>query len=80
MNTVKIIISLVVQKNRKIFQLDVKNALLNGELDVVCMSLLSGYEESEKYCQLKKALYGLKQTLRAWFGRLQSVMKREGYS
>ena len=30
-------------------------------------------------CKLKKALYGLKQAPRAWFSRLDSYLKQQGF-
>ena len=33
----------------------------------------------EKGCRLKRALFGLKQSLRAWFGRFTTAMKKFGY-
>jgi len=59
----------VIQKGWKIFQLDVKLALLNGylqeEIFVEQPNRFAVKGEEDKVCLLKKALYGLKQALRA---------------
>lgn len=52
---------------RRLHQIDVKNALLNGNLEEVYMCVPLGYEKTERCCKLKKALYGLKQLHRTWF-------------
>lgn len=41
-----------------------------------------GFEQKfgTKVCRLKKSLYGLKQSLRAWFEKLTSFVKKQGYS
>ena len=83
-NTIRVLLSLAANLGWPLFQLDVKNAFLNGELEEeVYMSLPPGFEEDKKdkmACKLKKSLYGLKQALRAWFDRYSKVSKSHGYS
>jgi hypothetical protein len=59
----------VAQKGWKIFQLDVKLALLNSYLqEEIFVEQPNGFAvkgEKDKVYLLKKALYGLKQALRA---------------
>lgn len=83
LNTVRTVIALAAQKNQKIYQLDVKSALLNGELsEEVYMKQPEGYiKEGEEHlvCKLKKALYGLKQAPRAWYAKLDKHFCQNGF-
>ena len=71
--TVRIILSLAMQFNWPLRQLDVRNAFLHGFLkEEVYMVQPPGYVDSafpNHVCRLKKSLYGLKQAPRAWFER-----------
>ena len=66
---VRILISLAANMGWPLFQLDVKNAFLNGDLkEEVYMEQPPGFVaqgESGKVCRLHKAIYGLKQSPRA---------------
>ena len=66
-------------KNFRVYQMDVKYAFINGELEEeVCVELHEGFLLSENinyFFKLKKALYGLKQAPRAWFSRLDKYLK-----
>ena len=84
MNTVRILISLVANRDWPLKQFDVKNAFLNGELEEeVYMDPPPGTKCSPsnvgKVCKLKRSLYGLKQSPRAWFGKFSKSMKVFGY-
>ena len=63
--------------------MDVKFAFLNGKLEEeVYIEKPEGFLLSEKrdYAyKLKKDLYGLKQAPRAWFSRLYSYLKQQGF-
>ena len=65
LNTIQYLLSLAIHLDWPLFQLDVKNAFLNGELEEeVYMSLPPGFEEDKKNrmaCKLKESLYGLKE-------------------
>ena len=84
LNTVCVLLPIVVNQNWPLFQLDVKNAFLNGDLiEEVYMDIPAGFETKDtqgKVCKLRKALYGLKQSPRAWFDRFTKVLKQDGYS
>ncbi|GKE58139.1 ribonuclease H-like domain-containing protein [Tanacetum coccineum] len=62
--TGRCLINLVVQSGWSLFQMDINNAFLYGELnETVYMTLPPGYFSADetKVCKLNKSLYGLKQ-------------------
>uniref|UniRef100_A0A2N9F074 Reverse transcriptase Ty1/copia-type domain-containing protein n=1 Tax=Fagus sylvatica TaxID=28930 RepID=A0A2N9F074_FAGSY len=65
-----------------LFQMDVKNAFLNGDLlEEVYMQPPPGYHDSQNLvCRLRHALYGLKQAPRAWFAKFSSVVAQQGFT
>ena len=68
-----------------LFQMDVKNDFLNGELsEEVYMKLPHSYSHPPGFpyrvCRLRRVLYGLKQAPRAWFARLSSTISQHGFS
>jgi hypothetical protein len=65
-----------------LFQMDVKNAFLNGDLtEEVYMQAPPGYSDyPDKVCLLRRALYGLKQAPRAWFAKFSSIVHQFGFS
>ncbi|GJW26064.1 ribonuclease H-like domain-containing protein [Tanacetum coccineum] len=70
-----------IQKNWKIFQMDINNALLYGELnEKVYMLPLPGFLNSSenKVCKLKKYLYGLRQAPRQWNHKLSEALYEAG--
>ena len=82
LNTVRVLLSLAVNLNWPLNQLDVKNAFLNGDLqEEVYMDSLAGFEDKFglNVCKLQKSLYGLKQSPRAWFEKFTWFVKKQGY-
>ena len=83
MTTVRSLLSLAASFGWKLWQLDVKNAFLYGELDKeIFMEQPLGFKSREHpdyVCKLKKALYGLKQAPRAWYGKLAQFLQFCGY-
>lgn len=83
LDTIRLVISVAAQNSWPIYQLDVKSAFLHGELqEDVYVEQPLGYVKQgheEKVYKLKKALYGLKQAPRAWYSRIESYFKREGF-
>ncbi|RVW69856.1 Retrovirus-related Pol polyprotein from transposon RE1 [Vitis vinifera] len=65
-----------------LFQMDVKNAFLNGDLseEVYMQPAPDLSVESNKVCHLRHALYGLKQAPRAWFAKFSSTIFCLGYT
>ncbi|GJX11580.1 ribonuclease H-like domain-containing protein, partial [Tanacetum coccineum] len=81
MVTVRCLLNIVVFNSWPVFQLDVNNAFLYGDLDeIVYMKPLEGYFPSgNKVCRLKKSLYGLKQAPRQWNAKLTSTLIENGF-
>ncbi|KAA0025138.1 Retrovirus-related Pol polyprotein from transposon TNT 1-94 [Cucumis melo var. makuwa] len=83
LNIVRVLLSVAVNKDWPLYQLDIKNAFLNGDLvEEVYMSPPPGFEAQfgQQVCKLQKSLYGLKQSPRAWFDRFTTFVKSQGYS
>ena len=81
--TVRIILSLTVQFNWPLRQLDVSNAFLHGFLrEEVYMVQPPGYVDPahpNHVCKLLKSLYRLKQTPRTWFERFSTKLLHLGF-
>ena len=81
--TVKIILSLAIQFNWPLKQLDVRNAFLHGFLkEEVFMVQPPGYVDPalpNHVCLLQKSLYGLKQAPWAWFERFSTHLLHLGF-
>jgi hypothetical protein len=83
MESIRLILAYASSKHIKVYQMDVKSAFLNGELEEeVYMEQPDGFQvqEAENHVyRLKKALYGLKQAPRAWYSRLDKYLRQQGY-
>ncbi|KAH9669729.1 hypothetical protein KPL70_021911 [Citrus sinensis] len=84
LETIRLIISLAAQNKRRIFQMDVKSAFLNGFLEEEVYIeqslgyLVKGHED--KVLRLKKALYGLKQAPRVWNSIIDKYFQEKGFT
>lgn len=81
MATVRGIIALAASRNWDLWQLDVNNAFLHGDLyEEVYMKMPEGIPNpSNQVCPLKKSLYGLKHASRHWFAKLVSELQLQGF-
>ncbi|RVX17384.1 Retrovirus-related Pol polyprotein from transposon RE2 [Vitis vinifera] len=81
-SSVRALLAVAAARKWDLFQMDVKNAFLNGDLsEEVYMQPPPGLSvESNKVCHLRRALYGLKQAPRAWFAKFSSTIFRLGYT
>ena len=78
MNSIHVLLSLVVNLNWSLHQLDVSNAFLYGDLtEQVFMEQPLRYVaqgETSQVCLLRRAIYGLKQSPRAWFIKFSGLL------
>ncbi|KAK1425214.1 hypothetical protein QVD17_20561 [Tagetes erecta] len=82
MVTIRCVISLAVQNDWSLFQLDVDNAFLYGTItEDVYMTPPEGYYDKNetKVCKLIKSLYGLKQASRQWNEKLTQTLINIGF-
>ena len=77
------IISLVSIFGWKMYQMDVKIAFLNGNIDQeVFIKQHEGFvlhSRDSHVCRLRKALYGLKQAPRVWYERIDGFLEDLGF-
>ncbi|GJU37359.1 putative ribonuclease H-like domain-containing protein [Tanacetum coccineum] len=80
---IRIFIANAATKNMIIYQMDVKTAFLNGDLqEEVFVSQPEGFEDQDNpthVYRLKKALYGLKQAPRAWYDTLSKFLMANNF-
>ena len=79
---VRLLLSMAAMRSWLLYQLDIKNAFLHGDLtEEVYMEQPPGFvaqRECGLVCRLHHSLYGLKQSPRAWFDRFSSVIQEFG--
>jgi histone deacetylase 1/2 len=83
-STIRIILSIALSCNWKIWQLDIKNMFLHGKLsEVVFCQQPTGFVDSahpDHVCRLNRALYGLKQAPRACYHRFATFAIAFGFT
>ena len=82
---VRTLIAIFTAHKWPLFQMDVKNAFLNGELsEEVYIKLPPGYSHPpgfpHRVFRLRRALYGFKQAPRAWLAKFSSTISQHGFS
>ena len=82
-DTIRTLIALAAQKGWPLYQLDVKSAFLNGELEEeIYVEPPDGFvikgKEGKVY-KLKKTLYGLKQAPRQWYINIDNYFLQNGF-
>ena len=82
MEEIKMFLAFACCHDFRVYQMDVKFAFLNGDLEEVYMEQPEGFSLTDKHdyvCRLKKALYGLKQAPHAWYSRLDKHLQKKGF-
>jgi hypothetical protein len=81
--TVRLVFSITVSCDWKIYQVDIHNAFLKGIFDKeIYMKQTPDFVDfalSFHVCRLHKSLYSLKQALRAWYTRLNEFLLSIGF-
>ncbi|XP_075082902.1 uncharacterized protein LOC142166923 [Nicotiana tabacum] len=84
MVTARSVIAIAATKHWPLFQIDVHNALLHGELlEEVYMDVPKGFAiqaGSHKVCKLHRSLYGLKHTPGQWNMKLTNALVQLGFT
>ena len=83
LKSVRIMLAIAAYFDYEIWQMDVKTAFLNGNLEEdVYMIQPEGFvdpKDAKKVCKLQKAIYGLKQASRSWNIHFDEVVKEFGF-
>ncbi|GKD92174.1 retrovirus-related pol polyprotein from transposon TNT 1-94 [Tanacetum coccineum] len=84
LESIRILLAYACALDFKLFQIDVKTALLNGFInEEVYVAQPPGFIDFAKpnhVYRLKKALYGLKQASKAWYDRLKVFLVKHDYN
>src|SRR4051812_7674177 len=83
LTTIRLLLSLAASYGLLVHQMDVKTALLNGELEEeIYMDQPDGFVvkgEERKVCKLLKSLYGLKQAPKQWHEKFDKTLTSAGF-
>ncbi|CAL5374326.1 unnamed protein product [Camellia sinensis] len=82
--SIRLILAIVAQLDLEPYQMDVKTAFLNGELDEeIYMDQPEGFVavgQERKVCKLQRSIYGLKQSSRQWNLRFHRAIVSNGFT
>jgi transposase InsO family protein len=82
-DSLRVILALIAHFDLELQQMDVKTAILNGDLEEeVYMKQPEGFPSSDGeqlVCKLKKSIYGLKQASRQWYLKFHNVISSFGF-
>ncbi|KAJ9565935.1 hypothetical protein OSB04_001901 [Centaurea solstitialis] len=83
LEAIRLFLAFAAHMNFKVFQMDIKNAFLNGKLnEEVYVAQPPGFVDPkfpDHVYKLNKALYGLKQAPRAWYDTLSTFLLSKGF-
>ena len=83
LKSIRILLSIAACLDYEIWQMDVKTAFLNGNLEEdIYMEQPEGFKvkgQEQKVCKLLKSIYGLKQASRSWNLRFDETIKTYGF-
>src|SRR4051812_40508933 len=81
--SIRILLSIAAYYDSEIWQMDVKTAFLNGNIEEeLYMMQPEGFTDPRnagKVCKLQRSIYGLKQASRSWNLRFDEVIKAFGF-
>ena len=80
---IRILLSIVAHYDYEIWQMDVKIAFLNGNLEEEIYMMqpkgFIGKNQEHMVCKLKRSIYGLKQASRSWNIKFDQAIKSFGF-
>ncbi|KAJ9552775.1 hypothetical protein OSB04_016820 [Centaurea solstitialis] len=83
LEAIRLFLAFAAHMNFKVYQMDIKNAFLNGKLnEEVYVAQPPGFVDPkfpDHVYKLNKALYGLKQAPRAWYDTLSTFLFSKGF-
>ncbi|KAL0539385.1 hypothetical protein IC582_023597 [Cucumis melo] len=83
LKSIRILLSIAAFYDYEIWQMDVKTAFLNGNLEKsIYMAQAEGFikkDQEQKVCKLQKSIYGLEQASRSWNIKFDTVVKSYGF-
>jgi hypothetical protein len=81
--SIQILLEIATFHDYEIWQMDVNNAFLNGNIDEELYMMqpkdFVDHKDADKVCKLQRSIYGLKQTSRSWNLRFDQVIKSFGF-